>query len=286
MVRRSDPERYHLSLLMEGEMALEHAGRTELFRQGELHLVDSSLPYDLRLAGDRECRVVKGVGVDFPKALLPLPSQRVRTLLGRGLPGDEGVGALLTGFLVGLERQADTLQPADAPRLGTVVLDLLSAWFARLLEAGAAISPEAGQSVLFQRILAFTRKNLHDPQLNPSVIAAAHHISLSYLHRIFRQQAQGETVAAWIRRHRLEGARRDLADPALCGTPIHTIAARWGLTRASDFTRAFRAAYGVAPKDFRLRTLQEQRDDESVAAQATAMCPRRQDGVRRLRTTA
>ncbi|WP_143673424.1 helix-turn-helix domain-containing protein, partial [Streptomyces griseiscabiei] len=49
------------------------------------------------------------------------------------------------------------------------------------------------------------------------------------------------------------GARRDLADPGLSTTPIHTIAARWGLVRASDFTRAFRGAYGVSPTEYRER---------------------------------
>jgi AraC-like DNA-binding protein len=88
------------------------------------------------------------------------------------------------------------------------------------------------------------------------VIAAAHHISLSYLHRVFQQQAQGETVAAWIRARRLEGARGDLADPSLRGTPIHAIAARWGL-RPDDFARAFRAADGVSPRDFRHQSMAE-----------------------------
>lgn len=85
------------------------------------------------------------------------------------------------------------------------------------------------------------------------MIAAAHHISVSHLHRVFQEQQRGETVASWIRRQRLEGARRDLADPALRTTPIHTIAARWGLPRASDFTRAHRRAYGMSPMEYRLR---------------------------------
>jgi AraC-like DNA-binding protein len=102
---------------------------------------------------------------------------------------------------------------------------------------------------------AFIRQNLHDPELTPTMVAAAHHISLSYLHRIFQQQASGETVAAWIRGQRLESARRDLADSALRTMPIHAIAARWGISRASDFTRAFRSAYGLSPKEYRLQAL-------------------------------
>ncbi|MCX4762713.1 helix-turn-helix domain-containing protein [Streptomyces sp. NBC_01275] len=253
MVRQSDAELYHLTLLLDGEMGLDHAGRTSAFGPHDLHLADSSRPYDFRPTDDRERRVVKGVGVDFPKALLPLPAHRVKELLGRGLPRQEGVGALLTEFLIGLDRQADALQPSDAPRLGTVVLDLVSAYLAQALDVEAALPPETRQRAMARRVHAFIRQNLHDPELTPSAIAAAHHISLSYLYRIFSQQSQGESVAAWIRNRRLEGARCDLANPSLHTTPIHFIAARWGFPRAPEFTRAFRAAYGLSPKEYRFQ---------------------------------
>ncbi|MEV6175319.1 helix-turn-helix domain-containing protein [Streptomyces sp. NPDC051954] len=252
MVRQSDPELYHLRLVLGGGLAVDHDGRIDTYGPGDLYLADSSRPGDIRSYDDRERGVVSGVAVEVPKALLPVPP---RDLLGRRLSGREGVGALLSDFLTGLERQADTLRPSDASRLGTVLLDLLSAWIAQLQEAEAALPPETRQRALTMHIRAFIRQNLHDPRLTPPVIAAAHHISLSYLHRLFQQQAQGETVAAAIRRQRLEGARRELADPALRATPIHTIAARWGLPRASDFTRTFRGAYGMSPKEYRLQAL-------------------------------
>ncbi|WP_340384604.1 helix-turn-helix domain-containing protein [Streptomyces sp. SS7] len=260
LVRQSDPELYHLTLLIDGGLALDHAGRNDAFGPRDLHLTDSSLPYDLCPYGTRPAdgtgsRVVTGVGVDLPKALLPLPPHRVRELLGRGLSAREGFGALLADFLISLERQADTLPPSDAARLGGVVLDLVSAWCAQVLDTEADLEPESRQQVLVRRIQAFIRQNLHDPDLTPPVIAAAHHISLSYLHRIFPQQTRGETVAAWIRGRRLEGAARDLANPSACSLPIHAVAARWGISRASDFTRAFRAEYGLSPKEYRHRAL-------------------------------
>ncbi|MEU6672169.1 helix-turn-helix domain-containing protein [Streptomyces sp. NPDC046727] len=62
------------------------------------------------------------------------------------------------------------------------------------------------------------------------------------------------TVSSWIREQRPAHARRDLADPALRGTPIHMIASRWGFPRAADFSRAFRNACGIPPKDYRDRS--------------------------------
>ncbi|MGW2491401.1 helix-turn-helix domain-containing protein [Streptomyces sp. NPDC001606] len=254
-VRRSDPQHYHLTLLLQGEMGLEHAGHSATLRPDSLHLVDSSQPFNLSVTGAGPDGHAKGIGVDLPKSLLPLPPHRIRGALGQALPGREGAGALLTEFLLNLHRQADTLRPSDAPRLGTVVLDLLSTWLTHLLDARSSLPPQSRRTALLRSVLAFAQQNLHDPELSPSLIAAAHHISLSYLHKVFQEQMPGQTVAAWIRDRRLDGARRDLADPALRHTPVHSIALRWGLPDASGFNRAFRTAYGLPPGQYRRRAL-------------------------------
>ncbi|WP_051831025.1 helix-turn-helix domain-containing protein [Streptomyces novaecaesareae] len=268
MVRRSDPEVYHLTLLLDGGLTLTHGAgsRTETFAPGDLHMIDSSDPFDLRAfaarAADRPERRIEAVGVDFPTSLLPLPPDRLRHVLGRGISGREGTSALLADFLLGLDRQAALLGPAEAPRLGTVVVDLVAAWLARELDAEAEVPDDARRRALVENVRTFIRRNLHDPELTPTVIAAAHHVSVSYLHRLFTQQSQGETVAAWIRRRRLEKARRDLADPALRTVPVHALAARCGIPRPSDFSRAFRAAYGLSPSEHRHRALSEHTDEQ------------------------
>jgi AraC-like DNA-binding protein len=78
-------------------------------------------------------------------------------------------------------------------------------------------------------------------------MAMRHHISVSYLHRIF--QGEDITVSSWIREQRLAHARRDLAGPTLRSTPIHEIASRWGFPRAADFSQAFRNACGIPPQE-------------------------------------
>jgi AraC-like DNA-binding protein len=139
--------------------------------------------------------------------------------------------------------------------LGTVVVDLVAAWLAGEVEAEADVPEDARRRAMMESIRAFVRRNLHDPELSPAVIAAEHHISVSYLHRVFTQQSGGETVAAWIRGQRLERARRDLGDPALAALPIHAVATRWGIHRASAFSRAFQVAYGLSPREHRHQAL-------------------------------
>ncbi|WP_206641596.1 helix-turn-helix domain-containing protein [Nonomuraea polychroma] len=118
------------------------------------------------------------------------------------------------------------------------------------IQAGPAAGPP--RQALALRIRTYIQRHLHDSELTPRSVAAAHHISVSHLHRLF--QEQGDTVSAWIRDQRLERTRRDLADAALIDVPIYKIAARWGFTRAADFSRAFRTAYGVSPREFRSQT--------------------------------
>lgn len=257
MVRQSVSEVCHVTLLTSGHMALRlGADQTEeTFGPGDLSILDSSHAYDVLAfapngAGQEELPV-EGVGIDVPAELLPVPPRRLCNLLGRRLSGRQGTGALLSEFLLGLDRQAAALQPAEASRLGTVLVDLVVAWLARELDPEAALPQETRRRAMVESVRAFIRHNLHDPDMTPSAIADAHHISVSYLHRVFTQESQGETVAAWIRSQRLKKAHHDLADPALRAVPIHAIAAQRGIPRADDFSRAFRVAYGLSPSEHR-----------------------------------
>jgi len=64
-----------------------------------------------------------------------------------------------------------------------------------------------------------------------------------------------EGVAATIRRRRLERCRADLARPDLRQQLIQTIAARWGFTSTTAFSRTFRTAYDITPRDYRADAL-------------------------------
>ena len=65
-------------------------------------------------------------------------------------------------------------------------------------------------------------------------------------------EAEGTTVTEWIRRRRLVHCTRELTDRRFVSEPISTIAARWGLVDASHFSKVFRTAYGMSPREFRV----------------------------------
>lgn len=249
LIERSDPESYNICLVQRGSMKGIWPDRWAGYEAGDLHVGSSSRPFEIRAYGPVSC-----VGVEIPRRLVPLPAGRVDRMIGRPLPSRNGVGLLAAQVLTHLTAGAGSYAEADAPRLGLVATDLVTALIGHALdEDDRCLPPETHRSTLILRIKSFIQQHLTDPGLTPGAVAAAHHISLSYLHRLFRDEPV--TVAAWIRHQRLERARRDLADPRLAGTPVHAIAARWGFTRAADFTRAFRTAYGTVPTDHRHQAL-------------------------------
>jgi AraC-like DNA-binding protein len=250
LIRQSDPEVYHLSLLLHGEAKVSFGRQQAAYRAYDYHSSDSARPYEIWTGQGP----ITSVGVEVPKALLPLPRNKADQAIGRPMSGREGIGALLAQFLTQVTADTGSYQPTDGPRLGTILNDLVSALFAHTLDVDNSLPPETRSRTLTLRIKSFIRRQLHDPELTPGSVAAAHHISRSYLYRLF--QAEGTTVASYIRRQRLEGARHDLVNPALATTPIHVIAARWGFPRAADFSRAFRTAYDTPPIEHRHQAIQ------------------------------
>jgi len=244
LIHRSDPAVCTVVFPLRGTLTVSQTGHEALLRGQDFTFYDSSRPLRLRITGPDPATLLR---VHVPWTLLPLPARRADRLLGTRLPAQEGLGALLTHFLTDLAADVWAYPAADETRVSAVTLDLLAATLTHHLDGTLGPPPEPPE--LLARIESYVQEHVADPELTPRTVAAAHHISVSYLHRLF--QSRDTTVTALIRHGRLERARRDLADRRLRETPVHRIAARWGFRDHSAFTRAFRTAFGVPPREYR-----------------------------------
>jgi AraC-like DNA-binding protein len=242
-IRRLDRELYKIAVHTRGHGVVEQDGRRTRLEPGDLIFADLSRPCHWAYSS------AEFVSVAFPHTLLPLQEKQLTRLTGVRIPGDRGLGALVSSLARQLPERLDDCGPADQARLGTAVLDLVTAALAARLDRAQEVPPDSRRRALLLRLLAFIEEHLGDPELSPAGIAAAHHISLSYLYKLF--ETEQTTVADWIRRRRLERCRRDLLDPALWHTPVSTIAARWGFASPAHFSRTFRAAHGLPPRQYR-----------------------------------
>jgi AraC-like DNA-binding protein len=242
LIRRSDPDLCKIDVNVHGQGVIEQDGRQAHLTPGDFALVDLSRPATWTLSA------VRAVAVIFPRALLPLGPDELARLTAVRIPGNQGAGALISSLARQLTGHLDDVATAGT-RLGSAVLDLLTVALAARLDRRELVSPETRQRALLRHVQAHIEERLGDPDLSPGEIAAAHHVSVRYLYKVF--ETQQTSVAGWIRARRLERCRRDLLDPTLQVRPVSAIAARWGLTNAAHFSRAFRAAYGVPPVEYR-----------------------------------
>jgi AraC-like DNA-binding protein len=248
-IRRGDPEYLKVAVQLAGRGVLSQDGREAVLDPGDFVAYDSSRPFSLGF--DDEFRMLV---LMCPRAAVTLSPAELAAVTSVRISGGDGLGALVSPFLADLTGRLDDgvarLPPAAEGRLSDAILDMLAA---SLHDAGTDtgwLSRHGRQDTLLAQIRAHIEANLGRPDLSPDGIAAAHHISTRYLHKLFGRQ--GETVSGWARSRRLEHCRQDLRDPALAGRSVSAIAARWGLVDASHFSRIFRATYGMSPSEYRL----------------------------------
>jgi AraC-like DNA-binding protein len=127
---------------------------------------------------------------------------------------------------------------------------LIAAAFGK--EAGLSGSARAAiRAATFSTVRRYIEANLHETDLTPESVLRASQLSRPTLYRLFESEGG---LAAYIRNRRLSRAAEDLRQYP--NKAVVEIAYGLGFSSASDFTRAFRRAYDMAPLDFRYFSLQ------------------------------
>jgi AraC-like DNA-binding protein len=248
-IARNDPGLLKACVQLGGTGRISQDGREAELQPGDLTIYDTSRPYTLSFAADAAFGTLV---VMFPAAELGLSPDAVRRVTAVRVGGREGLGAVVSPFLVSLAATTGADTDVLSSRLARNVLSLLETMY----RERAGLGPGEPERVSTARLIAiqdWLERRLGDPELSPESIAAAHHISLRYLHRLFA--ADGTSVSRWVKERRLEGGRRDLADPSLIRFSVAAIAARWGILDAAAFSRSFRMAFGLSPREYRMRAL-------------------------------
>jgi len=258
LIRRADLDALRLVLNLRGRSHFTQAGNEALLGRGDLALFDTSMPFVGQRGLARPGAVEQLLMVTFPRARLWHQPDAIRSLLSQQIPGRGGVAGLLRTLIARMSHDTASFDPAQRPALATTMLDLIAMLATDLLDVEVS-QPEARRRIQLLRVQESMACRLGESDLSPSLIAAAHHLSVRALHRLFHEH--GLTVSGWLRHQRLERCRRDLENPVLRAVPVHVIGKRWGYLDATQFSRAFRAAYGTSPAAHRDTTLNTDRTE-------------------------
>lgn len=106
-----------------------------------------------------------------------------------------------------------------------------------------------GDQSLTSVVKDYIAQHLADPDLGAERIARAMFISVRQVYKLW--ETEPSPLGQWIVERRLEAAHHELASPRRRNQTIAAIARRWGFADSTHFSRRFRQAYGVSPREWR-----------------------------------
>ncbi|QLH25809.1 helix-turn-helix domain-containing protein [Streptomyces sp. Rer75] len=231
----------------DGTSTVHQDGRTESLLPGAMAFYDASRPFTLVMPEAYRAKVLV-----VPRRALGLSEAELPRLIARPIQADTALSAMLLPII---SRLADGAGPHPWPirrQIARTLLDLLATLATGTLDTLGTHDMEdqraGADRAHLARVHAFINKHLADSGLSPETIARHHGISVRYLHKLF--QEHGTTVGRWIRQRRLEECRKELARGGRSSRTVAAVAQHWGFISPAHFSRVFRAAYGMSPREW------------------------------------
>jgi AraC-like DNA-binding protein len=237
------PEEFLVTVPTRSEVRFSQCGRDVRANPGAFFIERSHEPYEFSHARAADLWVMK-VSLEMLGGRVRAPDR----FCSLEFDARNGASGLFVDMVRLIPQRYDAMTEETRVTVGRQLVDLLALALqadARILTSGLS-SVRAGH---LTRIEAFVHHRIGDPDLGPDQVAAGCGISVRYLHELLRDTDR--TLGQWIRELRLRAAREDLENPADTRT-IGEIAYARGFSDHAQFSRAFRADFGLTPRDVRL----------------------------------
>jgi AraC-like DNA-binding protein len=217
---------------------------TRLVRGGDLLISDSGEPEEIVHAG---CAVIV---MRVPECVLKEHLPVADDLTGLIVRGDRGAGLLASTMIRSVARSMrQGFDSGVCEHLAAAVLHSVAAAYAEAYGV-RFVSASTADTRRFE-ITRFVDAHLGDAELTVQKVAAAFGLSDRYLRLLFENT--GESLAAYVKRRRLEESARQLRDPLCRSRTVSEIAFSWGFNSLGSYDRAFKARFDVTPRQYRQR---------------------------------
>lgn len=238
------------SLFLEGRPAQYLGGRS-----GKASAPPDAAPAVLALDMAQACTIHS---FDSRMLLLFAPRKSVEkfipdasSLHGRWLRAEQPLLRLLCDHLLAVRRDISVLSAKKMQADLDTALQILVTAYGR--QAGLDGNGQAAvRAAVYAQVRRHVQSRLHDPMLSPESVLESLHLSRASVYRIFQEDGG---IATYIRNQRLRAAARQLmVNPRLDILPL---AFNLGFNDASTFSRAFRMAFDITPRDLRKTALEQ-----------------------------
>jgi len=194
----------------------------------------------------------------FSNLSLLIPRDALRSSLddlsplhGMVVASSSPLAGILAEYLISLASRVPSLDAREALLAALATASLTSTVLAGEAPRGAQLRSTGDRRSPLRQVCAYIDDHIQNPDLDADHIAPALGLSRASLYRLF---ATSGGVGRYIRRRRLSGAALELSDPTR-RVRIGEVAMRWGFANDASFARAFRQAFGIAPRAARERNL-------------------------------
>jgi AraC-like DNA-binding protein len=230
------PDQLLIFLQVEGSCDSDCGARRGRIEPGDVAIMDYARPFRSAVT-DYENLMILVARESVPAALLAIEPH------GLVFPRGSGAARLIGAALKELYAQADDLTVSEAEAAIEGIMALTTACARARLAANEADHVKSRR----QAALDYIDAHLGDTQLGPDEIAAAAHVSRASLYRLLA--AEGGIRAVLLTR-RLDQALRLMMADHKDERSLTDIATCCGFGGTSQFSRAFRARFGVPPRQY------------------------------------
>ena len=224
-----------------GSVRFAQKNRQLTSNPGQFFIELSNLPYEFYHLQEVSLYVIK-----VPLALLSPQMGTIERQFARSLSIDEGAGRLLV-FQI-----SQILALIHNNQLGDLEIKILEQQLLNLIVLTLSAPKEVVmsgmssiQSLHLKRIEHYVNLHLEDPDLIPTKVAAACHLSVRYLHKLFTDLPY--TFSEWIKERRLTQANHILKTKSY--VTIDEVAHRVGYGDQGYFSRIYKQHFGYSPRD-------------------------------------
>ncbi|WP_158256064.1 helix-turn-helix domain-containing protein [Corynebacterium sp. 13CS0277] len=224
-----------------GETSVTQGGRTAVCGPGDVVAYGTSTPFEVEFGQEADILIIQ-----VERTMVPLADAALQAALVRSIPG-QGVAAPAVSFFQSLANTLHVVEHPAGQHYATGSVAMIGPLLGQVAAEWGVGMDERSQ--LLAAIDTYIDEHLGEEGLSPASVAAAHFISVRYLHSLF--QERGTTVCQLVREKRLRAALGMLQDPTLSGVGVASIGARVGMTNPAQFSRSFKARYGRSPRQVR-----------------------------------
>jgi len=237
-IRQDGFEHFVLQIPLAGSLVTQTPDGVQVVKSGEIIIFDARRPYQTRSQG------VHLLTFSVARFIVERAFAGSEELHGRILAAERS--ALLGDFMGSLTRHAASLAGTALTDSLNVFSDLLAMTLRQSGTLSDVSESMRGKLDLARRVV---ENELHQPGLNPDLIAARVGMSRSRLYELFRQFGG---VASYIQLRRVQRFRA-LLSQARDERSMAELAFVCGFTSESHASRTFRDTFGIPPGQFRRR---------------------------------